>query len=503
MPAKAKYEHLVQGEIKVPEGTNCSLKQRDLDLKLLVFAGLGDVDKVQGLLDAGANPNAKDQYGITALHWAAHSDYPKILKSLIKNGANLDARTIFGETTSLWATNIKFKTALDIKHSRSSLPPNNTEDMRSHFYGFYGFCEQECEEEVRLNNKLSRVVTYLKGTKTISTIELLIDEGANIGVINRNTHTNTGEGYREHLVTDDMPLHHAISRSNVSGVRTLLKENSNTHFVKRQFLLRHTGDDVEYKISIERPLHLVRYDGSSRDMNILRALLDSTRSADPNARDHNKRTPIYHAIEHGNVEAVDLLLHHNAKIQITDNQGITPLHLATVKNNFTLVSKFLELGANPNARDHKGKMPSQMTTDPEIERWLLVNGASSYATLDELHLIYKDEISHLSSEDKKQFMLFAAVKYGSLDAIKEALNIFPANKSINEIRDSSRRNPSHWAVIRNDIEIIRFLVEHGIDLNAMDIQERTSLSEARSPASTLLLNEEIQRQKCAGALVAR
>ena len=499
MPAIANYEHFAQGETKIPEGINPSLEQRDLDLKLLVFAGLGDFDKVQELLNAGANPNTRDQYGITALHWAAHSGHPKVVSLLIKQKANTNARTIFGETISSWAINEEVKTTLNTRPYAFFIDSYNLGNLRSHYYGFYGFWENQ--HEIELNRQLSESVIHFTGNKVIKVVSSLISEGANTGIVNRNIHITANARDEEYLVIDDTPLHLAISNSNVSGVRILLKNNRHTHFLKRQFLLSHNGNDVEYKISIESPLHLVQYDGSNCDMTILQMLLEANEHVNVNTTNQNKETPIYQAIEHENIGAINLLLNHKAEINIYNHQRVTPLHLAALKNNFALVSKFIKLGASPNAKDHKRKMPSQMTTDIEIERWLLSNGASSYASFDELSLIYEDEISHLTYEDRRQFMLFASVKYGSLDAIKEALSTFPQKYAINKVVDSSGRTLLHWVAIRNDLDLISFIIGRGIDPNVMDLQGRTPLDEAKDIASTLLLNEKMK--KCLNALMAR
>ena len=498
IPAVAKYEHFVQGEIKVPEGINRSLKQRGLDLQLLVFAGLGDFNKVQELLEAGANPNAKDQYDVTALYWAAHSGHPEIVNLLMQQGADKNAHSVFGERISHWAINEKVKRVLNVRPYTLLIDNHNREHCISCYYGFFGFWEDQ--NEIELNRQLNQAVIHLRDNKVIRRINSLINAGANTGVVNRNIHITTNARSEEHLIVDDTPLHLAISNSNVNGVRALLRDNGYTHFLKRQFLLRREDDDVEYKISIESPFHLVKYGGSSDDMTILRMLLEANEHVDVNIRNHNGQTPIYQAVERENIEAIDLLLSYNAEVNISDHKGITPLHLAAIKNNFALVSKFVELGTNLNARNYRGKMPSQVTTDLEIERWLLAQGTSSYATFDELSLIYEKEMSQLSFKDKKRFMLFASVKYGSLDAIQKALEGF-SSVAINEMKDISGRSLLHWAVIRDDFEVIKLLTERDLDLFATDMQNKMPISEARSVASLLLLHKKMY--ECVGVLVAR
>jgi len=50
----------------------------------------GDADRVRSLLDAGADVNALDRYGQTALMNAAHKGYKEIVWLLAKSGADLN-----------------------------------------------------------------------------------------------------------------------------------------------------------------------------------------------------------------------------------------------------------------------------------------------------------------------------------------------------------------------------------------------------------------------------
>jgi hypothetical protein len=54
---------------------------------LIIAAGLGHIDIVRTLLQAGADANMKDEKGLTALAWALVKGHTDIVELLKKHGA--------------------------------------------------------------------------------------------------------------------------------------------------------------------------------------------------------------------------------------------------------------------------------------------------------------------------------------------------------------------------------------------------------------------------------
>jgi diguanylate cyclase (GGDEF)-like protein len=69
-----------------------------LDLELIVAARAGNVKRVKGLLHSGANVDARDNRGNTALIEAAFFKYPDLVKLLLDSGADIDAGNNAGDT---------------------------------------------------------------------------------------------------------------------------------------------------------------------------------------------------------------------------------------------------------------------------------------------------------------------------------------------------------------------------------------------------------------------
>ena len=58
---------------------------------LFCAAQYGEVRKLTSLLRAGANPNSRDKYRRTPLHWACQEGHLAVVKKLIKLGAHLNS----------------------------------------------------------------------------------------------------------------------------------------------------------------------------------------------------------------------------------------------------------------------------------------------------------------------------------------------------------------------------------------------------------------------------
>ena len=60
---------------------------RDIDEKLLNACEVGDLEKIKQLLENGADVNAKDKYGWTALRYASSWGHKEIVELLKSYGA--------------------------------------------------------------------------------------------------------------------------------------------------------------------------------------------------------------------------------------------------------------------------------------------------------------------------------------------------------------------------------------------------------------------------------
>ncbi|KAH9147287.1 hypothetical protein LEN26_004755 [Aphanomyces euteiches] len=79
--------------------------------------------------------------------------------------------------------------------------------------------------------------------------------------------------------------------------------------------------------------------------------------ADVNAQDNDGNTPLHIATKNGYVTTVKELLSHKADVRIPNKNGWTPLHFASSEGNLDAVKLLMDAGAEPLAKSKVGQTP--------------------------------------------------------------------------------------------------------------------------------------------------
>src|ERR1041384_6598313 len=87
------------------------------------------------------------------------------------------------------------------------------------------------------------------------------------------------------------------------------------------------------------------------DLAAIRALI--AKKVDVNAAQPDGATALHWAVYRNSAEMADVLLRAGAKAQVTNKDGISPLYMAALYGNPTIVNSLIKSGA-----DAKGKGPS-------------------------------------------------------------------------------------------------------------------------------------------------
>ncbi len=170
-----------------------------------------------------------------------------------------------------------------------------------------------------------------------------------------------------------------------------------------------------------------------------------------------KGKPIHRAAYKGDLEKVKKIIERNpSQINVQDNLGYTPLHLASGKGHIEIVEFLLNHGADIELEIFIGDTPlllaARYARDGQYEtiKTLLEHGA---------------KVNH-KDEDGRTALHKAAAYSG-----KEIMNLLISYGADVNARDKYQSTPLHQAAMLNNIEAAKALVEHGADIFAKNFHD--------------------------------
>ena len=277
----------------------------------------GNLKIARALLDHGANPNTESEYGETALHVAARSEYSSqertvgIARLLLELGVDVHIQNKYLDTAlHLAAFNGRFEIArLLLNHGAN---PNVENELGATPLHLVPQAEYDSDED---GADIAR---------------LMLERGADPNVRQKSKY---------------MPLHWAAYKGRLEIAQLLLDYGVNPN--------------VENALG-ETPLHKVsqgEYSSQEHGVGIARLLLE--RGVDVDARCKFYSTALHYAALRGNSDIVQLLLEHDANPNAENEQGRTPLHSLSrgedkSQDRVGIARLLLERGVDANAKEKNG-----------------------------------------------------------------------------------------------------------------------------------------------------
>ena len=312
----------------------------------------GDVDAVRELLREGADVNAAQGDGMSALHWAAERGDAELTDMLLYAGATIDVVTRIGEYTPL--------------HIASR---NGVSDVVS------ALLAAGADVGARTVPGGTTALHLAATAGDPSVIDVLVGAGADV------------DGREAEW--QQTPLIFAAARNRVDAIHALLEGGADPNLAAESFdlsaqrpidraanrrnadvLAAFTNDgawaptsaQVQAAVRAARQVYETGIDEDAEEEEE-----EDDRRGAPNIVSKGGLTPLLHATRQGHLESIAALLDGGANIdQLGGGDGTSPLLIATINGQFDAAMLLLERGADPNlASSLNGVSPLWATINSE------------------------------------------------------------------------------------------------------------------------------------------
>ncbi|WP_264686029.1 MULTISPECIES: ankyrin repeat domain-containing protein [unclassified Wolbachia] len=407
------------------------LKQAQLNEQLLAAVKDSDFNEVQGLVNRGANVNAKDKDGKTPLHYASCSvHHLGMVKYLISKGADIDVKDNSGRTPE--------------DEERYT----NSDTMRQVFM------------QAHLDKELLLTVKNEKDLKTISDlIAKDIDDRTHGGFY----YTWSGNlGTVEFLVSKDV----SVNATDKYGCTLLHWAALKGHSDIAKFLVDKEANVNAKDILGRTPIHF--------------AVMNNHKDI----QDVYGRGSTYTTAESSDEEVIQLFLMRGASINEADKNGETPLHLASWGGHLDTLQHLINNGANISTKDSSGNTPLDIARDKGHNN-LVQYLQQTQLILDKqlLSAIGNSDFNkvrgliaqgaNIDTKDKDgSTLLYSAAEIGDLDRIKFLLD---NGANIETKNGEYQATPLHGAVLNERLNVVKLLLNRGANVNAEDKDNWTPL----------------------------
>ncbi|XP_054236901.1 ankyrin repeat and SOCS box protein 18 [Indicator indicator] len=208
---------------------------------------------------------------------------------------------------------------------------------------------------------------------------------------------------------------------------------------------------LEYKREVTTSLCLAARHGHTA---CLRHLL--CRRADPNLAPGGLG-PLHEACLGGHTDCVELLLEHKADPNLRSDEGLAPLHLCTTQDSLGCAKLLLGHGASVN-----------LASEDSGETALHVAARHCLCDHARLYLRHGAHVDARSTREETALNVLCGQAPGTGEGCLQLCRLLAAHGANIDAWDETRRSPLHKACGAANAILVRFLLQHGADVNAID-----------------------------------
>ena len=293
------------------------------------------------------------------------------------------------------------------------------------------------------------------------------------------------------------PLHYGVIKTRTDVVALLLEAGADPDVVNSQsktpldLAISASKDEIidlllEAGAAVEAPadgIHVLAWNNE-----VLGVKLHIYAGTDIDQADEFGNIPLLLAVEQGHIGVTELLVQHEANLEVGDEHGFTALIMSAELNHPELLQLLLDGGADITAEDKAERTALDwaiIMQSAEAVEILRENDAPSSAEKSFIAAIQTNNIDAVKSLLEKgvdvnepAYTTKTPLHYASHSRNKDILNLMLSEGADLEAKTEQGFTPLSYAVGLNHPDNCRILLEAGAEVDSLDNWQRTNLSVA-------------------------
>ncbi|MYK68018.1 MAG: hypothetical protein F4020_00125, partial [Gammaproteobacteria bacterium] len=319
----------------------------------------GDLDEVRELLRSGADVNAPQSDGLTALHWAADNGDAAVARVLIYAGANLapltrnDAYTPMhmaarGGHAEVIGQLVEAGADPAVATSRTGVTPMHLAAKAGSGEAIRTLAAGGAEVDARDHQWGQTPLIFAAGFNRLVAVNTLVELGADVSLTENVLH---------------MPTRYAVDRAARAARNEVLEsfraQSDNPGLWAPTPQQVQAASEAAWRVQALSPEEII---GKATDQemteNQLALLQTNALSYHEMVGNQGGLTALLHASRAGFRDVVHALLDAGADVnQVSGGERNSPLLIAAINGHFDLMLELLERGADPRLADLSGATP--------------------------------------------------------------------------------------------------------------------------------------------------
>ncbi len=307
------------------------------------------------LITKGANVNAKDKDGETAVHYISRwllndrSDKDEKVKNLVLSNGDKDKQLI----SSLKLLIDNKKADVNTKNNKGDTALDYI--LKSKGYNGYQACNTietllKAGAQIKTPEQVFKVIdgSIWHSRNSLEMVKLAISE-FDVNYQNQDGNTALSLAYKEKKF--DVANFLIEKGANPATIIPSTGKSFITHVIEDN--LFDSFPSLKFDVVLENGFTPLTTAIDSGNYDSVKRLVEEHK-ADVNSSDGLRRKAIHYAAVRGNTGIIEYLLQHGADINSLDGNGSTALHLAAARGNTGIIEYLLQRGADINSLDKNG-----------------------------------------------------------------------------------------------------------------------------------------------------